>query len=270
MSNPGLDPIQLRALLRPIRDLGAITDRIRTHIEENDGYLSFSGGKDSLVVLDLARRVEPNIPVVFFDSGLEFPETYQYLAQLQDQWHLNLTVFPARPSLVEVLATNGSWHHKSASAPTPDLHQTLITEPSRRAHCRYGPGELWGVRSSESIGRRAAYSRALPNCPCCIDANQRAALHGGRIARADGTVALGPIWSWSTTEVWGFIANRQLPVNPVYGKLRRLGAGERALRISHVIDGGLLEAGRVVWLKQGWPDLYERIRQVLPRISEYL
>ncbi|MFC9357445.1 phosphoadenosine phosphosulfate reductase family protein [Rhodococcus sp. NPDC057014] len=28
-----------------------------------------SSGKDSLVVLDLARRVEPDVPVVFFDSA---------------------------------------------------------------------------------------------------------------------------------------------------------------------------------------------------------
>lgn len=37
-------------------------------------YISFSGGKDSTVLLDLARRVIPNIPAVFVDTGLEYPE----------------------------------------------------------------------------------------------------------------------------------------------------------------------------------------------------
>ena len=37
-------------------------------------YVSFSGGKDSTVLLDLVRRVYPDVPAVFSDTGLEFPE----------------------------------------------------------------------------------------------------------------------------------------------------------------------------------------------------
>jgi len=42
----------------------------------NEGkvYISFSGGKDSTVLLDLARRCFPDIPAVFVDTGLEYPE----------------------------------------------------------------------------------------------------------------------------------------------------------------------------------------------------
>ena len=36
--------------------------------------VSFSGGKDSTVLLDLARRAFPDIPAVFVDTGLEYPE----------------------------------------------------------------------------------------------------------------------------------------------------------------------------------------------------
>ena len=39
-----------------------------------DVYVSFSGGKDSTVLLDLVRRVYPDVPAVFSDTGLEFPE----------------------------------------------------------------------------------------------------------------------------------------------------------------------------------------------------
>lgn len=37
-------------------------------------YISFSGGKDSLVLADIARKLYPKIPVVFIDTGLEYPE----------------------------------------------------------------------------------------------------------------------------------------------------------------------------------------------------
>jgi hypothetical protein len=39
----------------------------------------------------------------------------------------------------------------------------------------------------------------------------------------------------------------------VYAKLRRLGAPERALRESAMIDANCLELGRVTWLRRGSP-----------------
>ena len=42
-------------------------------------YVSFSGGKDSTVLLDLARRVAPDIPAVFVDTGLEYPEIREFV-----------------------------------------------------------------------------------------------------------------------------------------------------------------------------------------------
>ncbi len=41
-------------------------------------YVSFSGGKDSTVLVDLARRAFPDIPVVFVDTGLEYPEVRKF------------------------------------------------------------------------------------------------------------------------------------------------------------------------------------------------
>ncbi|MFD6065306.1 phosphoadenosine phosphosulfate reductase domain-containing protein [Rhodococcus wratislaviensis] len=71
------------------------------------GYVAFSGGKDSLVVLDLARRVEPGVPVVFFDSGLDYPEIYDYLTELAQTWRLDLHRIPTDPPLLQVLADSG-------------------------------------------------------------------------------------------------------------------------------------------------------------------
>ena len=48
--------------------------RIKWWLDEFDGYVSFSGGKDSTVLLHIARQVDPDIPAVFVDTGLEFPE----------------------------------------------------------------------------------------------------------------------------------------------------------------------------------------------------
>lgn len=46
---------------------------------ENKAFISFSGGKDSTVLLDLARRIFPDIPAVFVDTGLEYPELREFV-----------------------------------------------------------------------------------------------------------------------------------------------------------------------------------------------
>ena len=60
----GLDVEVLRGIRGPSTTTAALLTRIEEHLERWQGYVAFSGGKDSLVVLDLARRVEPQVPVV--------------------------------------------------------------------------------------------------------------------------------------------------------------------------------------------------------------
>lgn len=42
-------------------------------------YVSFSGGKDSTVLLDIARQMYPEIEAVFVDTGLEYPEIRKFV-----------------------------------------------------------------------------------------------------------------------------------------------------------------------------------------------
>lgn len=50
-------------------------------------YISFSGGKDSTVLLDLVRRVFPDTPAVFCDTGLEYPEIREFVKTVNNvEW----------------------------------------------------------------------------------------------------------------------------------------------------------------------------------------
>ncbi len=46
---------------------------------EDGVYISFSGGKDSTVLMDLVRRDFPHIPAVFVNTGLEYPEIQEFV-----------------------------------------------------------------------------------------------------------------------------------------------------------------------------------------------
>lgn len=46
---------------------------------EDGVYVSFSGGKDSTVLLNIARKMYPSIPVAFVNTGLEYPEIVKFV-----------------------------------------------------------------------------------------------------------------------------------------------------------------------------------------------
>ncbi|MCM1008331.1 MAG: phosphoadenosine phosphosulfate reductase family protein [Ruminococcus flavefaciens] len=47
-------------------------------------YISFSGGKDSTVLLDIARKIFPDIPAVFSNTGLEYPEVRKFATSFEN------------------------------------------------------------------------------------------------------------------------------------------------------------------------------------------
>ena len=54
---------------------------------EGEVYVSFSGGKDSTVLLDIVRSLYPNVPAVFADTGLEYPEIRKFVKTIDNvEW----------------------------------------------------------------------------------------------------------------------------------------------------------------------------------------
>lgn len=67
-----------------------------------DVYVSFSGGKDSTVLLDIARELYQDIPGVFADTGLEYPEVRAFAKNQK-----NILVLRPNMNFKEVLTKCG-------------------------------------------------------------------------------------------------------------------------------------------------------------------
>ena len=79
--------------------------RIREWVEhygEDGVYVSFSGGKDSTVLLDIVRKMYPGIEAVFVNTGLEYPEIVDFVKK-----HENVTILRPKKNFKQVLTEYG-------------------------------------------------------------------------------------------------------------------------------------------------------------------
>ena len=79
-----------------------IEEFVRTLGGTDKVYISFSGGKDSTVLLDLVRSVYPDIEGVFSNTGLEFPELVEFVKTKE-----NITMVRPKKSFKQVIEQEG-------------------------------------------------------------------------------------------------------------------------------------------------------------------
>lgn len=65
-------------------------------------YVSFSGGKDSTVLLHIVRQLYPDVEAVFVDTGLEYPEIRQFVKTFN-----NVTILRPKIRFDEVIKKYG-------------------------------------------------------------------------------------------------------------------------------------------------------------------
>lgn len=90
-------PLELKVMMTKAR----IREWV-SYYGENGVYVSFSGGKDSTVLLHLVREEFPNIEAVFVNTGLEYPEIQKFVKSFE-----NVTILRPKMSFVEVIKKYG-------------------------------------------------------------------------------------------------------------------------------------------------------------------
>lgn len=96
------DLIQYQKLPLKIK-LSMTQSRIMEWYHHWDGKIFVSiSGKDSTVLLDIVRKIYPNVPAVFVDTGLEYPEVRELAMS-----HKNVIVLRPKKPFWQVIRDEG-------------------------------------------------------------------------------------------------------------------------------------------------------------------
>lgn len=176
------------------------------HTTKVDIFLaSFSGGKDSQVVLDLCTKaLPPNaFQVIYSDTGYELPSSLELYEQVKEQYgklYPELKFSTARNhekvlNYWEKIGTPSDKHRWCCSVmKTAPLYRMLkIPGTNRQAKVL----AFEGVRAEESV-KRSSYDRI------------------GRGVKHSFVINARPILTWSTTDVFLYMFVHKLPINQAY------------------------------------------------------
>lgn len=167
----------------------------------NDSCVSYSGGKDSEALLEVALRAVAcdRLHVIFSDTSMEFEATYALVKQRQEKLTsagVDFRIARAPYSAEESWALFGA--PSRALRWCCSVHKTdPINHLRRRDNVLKRSLSLCGVRRAESP-RRMKYE--------FID----------RGTKCVGETTLYPILDWSSVEVWNVLFYTNAPVNELY------------------------------------------------------
>lgn len=204
-------------------------------------YVAFSGGKDSIVTLELVREQAPDMPAIFFDAACSYPETYAVIAEYADRGP-GMRMFQTEP-FMETLREFGLDHPNIGGI----TRATTVDEPVMYLRENEGFDSVF-------LGLRARESR---------DRGLLAATRGPiYFSESDGMIKSCPVMYWSDADIWAFIHSRDLPYNRAYDK--------GVDRTSYWAGTTNIRRGRWLELKRHWPGLFNRFAAEFPEITQYV
>lgn len=224
-------------------------------------YVAFSGGKDSTVLLHIARELYPDIEAVFVNTGLEYPEIQRFVKTFD-----NVTILRPKMRFDEVLKTYGY--------PIISKDISMTIHYAKQNNAEWAWKRLNGINPktdepSECMGKRYGKYKPLTqvdfNCSnwCCLVMKEKplneiaktkkpiiGILAEESERRTDAWLKTGcnafdgekpmskPMSFWTNQDVLQFLKSRNIPIASVYGDI--VYKGDDGMLYENSICGGNL------------------------------
>lgn len=158
-------------------------------VELGPACLTCSFQAEDVIVLDLLRRIQPEVPVLFLETGYHFAATLKLRDELASAWGINLINVPPDATAPELYRTDAA----------ACCHARKVA-PLLRA---LAPYRVWFT----GLRRQQAATRAHLQL---LEAHQ---LPGGATI-----TKVNPLAHWTEREVWAYTLAERLPYLPLYDR----------------------------------------------------
>lgn len=217
-------------------------------LDEQPGqvFVSFSGGKDSTVLLHIARQLYPDIEAMYVDTGLEYPEVRKFVNTFQ-----NVTIMRPKMRFDEVIKRYGypiiskevsnclfgaknSKPEKLVSIRMQRLNGELLTKDGKKSafnikkykplldvDFRIGSGccDVMKKRTSKAFSRESGKIPITAQMACESRLREQAWLKNGCNAFFANCPTSNPMAFWTEQDVLQYIKENDLPIASVYGNI---------------------------------------------------
>lgn len=146
---------------------------------------TFACSFEDVALLHLLRQQQPDVEVIFLDTGGHFPETYEFVDRLTREWNLNLRRVTPGPNAAETPCGVGNCCERRK------------VEPLQRA-----------------VAGKAAWFTGVKR----VDAPTRAGMPIVSFDEKFGLVKVNPLATWSDEDVAYFLGSEGLPEHPLWSQ----------------------------------------------------
>lgn len=242
--------------IRSLSLLHSKNKRYRRHVEQalerisqwssliEQPYIAFSMGKDSTVALHLTRTILPGCIAIYIDADCAFPEAYELLRATP-----NALSFPAQESFLDTLERMGGVD--GGRELENETMRTTVTHPLAQLRKLGYDGHIVGLRAEENRGR-------------VMNLRKRGFIyhHAGY-----DMMVCQPIADWSYDDVWAYIFSNDIEYCKTYDKMWHM--PREWQRISYWAGETARRWGRWSWLRQNYPDLFDKLVSRFPEAGRY-
>jgi len=149
---------------------------------------------ECMVLVDLLVAEQPDIPVLFLETGYHFPETYAYRDQMTERLRLNLVNLSSKLTVAEQESQFGILYQ---SAPDRCCGMRKV-EPLFRGLADYG---VWFT----ALRREQSPTRA-----------DLQTVDHFKLPTGQQLLKVSPLAEWTNADVWSYLKRRGIPVLPLY------------------------------------------------------
>ncbi len=209
--------------------------------------ISFSFGKDSLVCVDIARKLKPDILIINIDrgDGGDVPEVLDTFGVYLQNANFHRIKTPR--SILQIYEESGGVEKVGRI----NLKKNLLAGIKQARALFNIDCSIMGLRTQESKGRSYL--------------NQYGTFH---YSETEKIYLCKPVLNWGYEEIWAYIVTNNLPYLSFYDDEAKYIGYEQA-RYSNWAGVFLIERGRIAILRMTRPDLFQRLASIFPEVKSY-